>query len=104
MEIGWRECMQWASRYHSGGLLEGEKDEDEKEILIWFEGGLMPLHVVQSSTYAGISHSEIKRSISGCLRKHLRVQSTKHSRFTAMGLLSIIASTIAIASSVITVR
>ena len=60
----------------------------------------MPLHVVQSSAYAGISHSEIKRPISGCLRKYLRVQSTKHSRLTAMGPLSIIASTIAIASPV----
>jgi hypothetical protein len=48
----------------------------------------MLFHVVQSSTYVGISHSEVKKLISGCLRKYLRVQSTKHSRLTAMGPLS----------------
>lgn len=47
--------MQWVSRYPPGDLLEDEKDEDEKKISIRFEGGQMPLHVVQSSTYAGLA-------------------------------------------------
>jgi hypothetical protein len=46
MEIGWRECMQWASRVPPWDLLEDEKDEDGKRISIRLEGGLMPLHVV----------------------------------------------------------
>jgi hypothetical protein len=45
MEISWRECMQWVSRYYLGDLLEGEKDEDEKEISRWFEVGQMLLRV-----------------------------------------------------------
>ena len=45
MEISWRECMQWVSRYHPGDLLEDEKDEDEKEISRRFEVGQMLLHV-----------------------------------------------------------
>jgi hypothetical protein len=33
MEISWRECMQWVSRYPLGDLFEDEKDEDENKIL-----------------------------------------------------------------------
>jgi hypothetical protein len=35
-------------------LLEGEKDEDEKKVPRWSEGGQMLLHVAQSSMYTGL--------------------------------------------------
>jgi hypothetical protein len=33
MEISWRECLRWVSRYPPGDLFEDEKDEDENKIL-----------------------------------------------------------------------